>query len=99
MTSKTSTIAKMSKPLIFPPRREKDPSRAVIGRDHDPTGSAAALHVCVHAILHKTGREETVRIMYLRTSGESAKARRLRASLGTSPLFKRPVEGGEQVWG
>src|SRR4051812_10165355 len=47
MTSKTRTIAKMSKPLIFPPRRKrlagKGLFRAVIGRDHDPKGSVKYL--------------------------------------------------------
>ncbi len=49
----------------------KNPSRAVIGRDRDPTGSAVASNVGIHAILHKSHGERTVTIMYLRRALES----------------------------
>src|SRR6185503_11728568 len=56
----------------------KDPSRAAIGRDQHPTGSAVAFHVGIHAILHKTVEEGTLTIMYLRKALESTKAQSYR---------------------
>src|SRR5256885_4821741 len=97
MTSNPRTIAKISKPLICPPRREKALPRAVIGRDQDPTGSAVAFHVGIRAILHKTHGEGTVTIMYLRKALESSEAQTHRQTLGFADLFDNVMCSCEQA--